>query len=442
MNVPNLHLFLTGLSRFLYKAVNIMFPDTLWVRGRPQGRLLFLISAGKVDAQIEEDKASTMIETTATGEKRAPFIKWAGGKEQELKHILPLVPPFEHYYEPFVGGGAVFFSVQARRAFVNDKSPELVNLYRVIARQDNDFFLALDTLVEGWQAISQLVDAHTVDLLALYQGYVLENGSAREAESLLLAFIGQHRAVFDGLFEDFLPQERHHFLRELERNLTGKTRRMKMLERQKGLLPREDIIANLECALKSALYMHLRYLYNHAAHLALSPGRAAAVFFFVRENAYASMFRYNRRGEFNVPYGGISYNRKDIARKIALMRSPDLYLHLRNAIIEQMDFEQFLLRYPPQTGDFIFLDPPYDSEFSTYARNTFDMRDQQRLARYLLQDCRAQFMLVIKRTRAICDIYQQPGISIRSFDKKYMVSFQDRNNREAEHLIITNYIVQ
>lgn len=383
-----------------------------------------------------------MIEPTTTGEKLAPFIKWAGGKEQELKHILPLVPPFEHYYEPFVGGGAVFFSVQTRRAFVNDKSPELVNLYRVIARQDDDFFVALNTLVEGWQAISQLVDEHITELLALYQGYILKNGVARDVEPLLLAFIKQRRAIFDGLFENFLPQERHHFLRELQRNLASKTRRMKMLEQQKGHLPHGDIIANLECALKSAFYMHLRHLYNHAPQLALSSGRAAAVFFFVRENAYASMFRYNQRGEFNVPYGGISYNRKDVARKIALMRSPDLYQHLRNAVIEQMDFEQFLLRYPPQAGDFIFLDPPYDSEFSTYARNTFDMCDQQRLASYLLQDCRAQFMLVIKRTQAICDIYQQPGISIRSFDKKYMVSFQDRNNREAEHLIITNYSVQ
>lgn len=383
-----------------------------------------------------------MIEPIATGEKLAPFIKWAGGKEQELKHILPLVPPFEAYYEPFVGGGAVFFSVPGRQAFINDKSPELVNLYRVIARQDDAFFRALDTLVKGWQEVSQLVDTHMADLLALYKGCSLERGCAQDVEALLLAFVKQHQALFEGLFDDFLPQEGQHFLRELERNLTGKTRRMKMLEQRKGNLPGADILANLESALKSAFYMHLRHLYNRAPELAVSPGRAAAIFFFVRENAYASMFRYNQRGEFNVPYGGISYNRKDVARKIAFMRSPDLYLHLQNAVIEQLDFEQFLLRYPPRAGDFIFLDPPYDSEFSTYARNTFDMRDQQRLARYLLQDCRAKFMLVIKRTQAIYDMYQQPGVHIRSFDKKYMVSFQDRNNREAEHLIITNYPVQ
>src|ERR1700692_3768403 len=100
--------------------------------------------------QIERDREHRMIEPIATREKLAPFIKWAGGKEQELKHILPLVPPFEDYYEPFVGGGAVFFSLLGRRAYINDRSPELVNLYRVIARQDDDFFRALDTLVKSW----------------------------------------------------------------------------------------------------------------------------------------------------------------------------------------------------------------------------------------------------------------------------------------------------
>src|SRR5258708_4259160 len=55
------------------------------------------------------------------------FLKWAGGKEQELRYILPLIPSFNNYYEPFVGGGAVFFSIQAPRKFINDKSSELFN---------------------------------------------------------------------------------------------------------------------------------------------------------------------------------------------------------------------------------------------------------------------------------------------------------------------------
>src|SRR5579884_1676173 len=88
-----------------------------------------------------------------------PIIKWAGGKEQELKHILPLIPAsFRHYYEPFVGGGAVYFSIQASRKFINDRSPELYNLYMVVARQDCAFFATLEKLLKGWQRISRIVD--------------------------------------------------------------------------------------------------------------------------------------------------------------------------------------------------------------------------------------------------------------------------------------------
>jgi DNA adenine methylase len=121
------------------------------------------------------------------------------------------------------------------------------------------------------------------------------------------------------------------------------------------------------------------------------------------------------------------------------LRSPALRRHLEDTVIEQMDFEEFLGKYEPEEDDFLFLDPPYDSEFNTYTQNTFDMRDQERLADYLRHRCRSKFLLVIKYTPAIYALYNHPELFIRSFDKRYMVSFQDRNNREAEHLVITNY---
>ena len=122
-------------------------------------------------------------------QKLTSFIKWAGGKEQELKHIIPLIPPFQNYYEPFVGGGAVFFSIQAHRKFINDKSPELVNLYRVVAQQDRDFFTALDLLLCGWQQVSQLVDKHMTDLLEMYKAYSIDTSSEQAIDQQLLAFL-------------------------------------------------------------------------------------------------------------------------------------------------------------------------------------------------------------------------------------------------------------
>jgi DNA adenine methylase len=48
----------------------------------------------------------------------APFLKWAGGKRQLLPRILDLAPArIDTYYEPFVGGGAVFFALAATKRF-------------------------------------------------------------------------------------------------------------------------------------------------------------------------------------------------------------------------------------------------------------------------------------------------------------------------------------
>ncbi len=386
-----------------------------------------LWSPDLIDAQVTKNGRLT------------PLLKWAGGKEQELKHILPLIPSFDAYYEPFVGGGAVFFSIQSQRKFINDKSPDLFNLYMMIAQQHEDFFRALNTLLCGWQRVSRIVDDCAIDLINIYKAYSLEKSSLEEMQSSLLDFVRHHGPEFNEMLRAFFDKDAENFIREIRRNLLSKTRRMKELEHKKWKLSERDIVANIECALKSAFYMHLRYLYNRIGEYEISPSLAAAIFFFVRENAYASMFRYNSKGEFNVPYGGISYNRKDLARKVAYLRSPEVELHFKNTVIENMDFEAFLQKYPPQEEDFIFLDPPYDSEFSTYSQNEFGREDQKRLASYLLKQCRAKFMLVIKNTPTILRLYGDTDLKIRAFDKKYLVSFQDRNSRDAEHLIITNF---
>jgi DNA adenine methylase len=74
-----------------------------------------------------------------------PFLKWAGGKRQMLGKIAPLVPPqFHNYFEPFLGGGALFFYLASRaqvdpnfsfHAFLSDSNPQLINAY--LAVKDN-----------------------------------------------------------------------------------------------------------------------------------------------------------------------------------------------------------------------------------------------------------------------------------------------------------------
>lgn len=62
-----------------------------------------------------------------------PLIKWVGGKRQLLKEIKSFMP--EHYnrfFEPFIGGGALFFDLEPENAIINDYNPELTNLYSVV----------------------------------------------------------------------------------------------------------------------------------------------------------------------------------------------------------------------------------------------------------------------------------------------------------------------
>ena len=62
-----------------------------------------------------------------------PVMKWVGGKRQLLQNIFKQVPgKFSTYYEPFLGGGAVLFGLQPRRAVVNDINEELMNVYTII----------------------------------------------------------------------------------------------------------------------------------------------------------------------------------------------------------------------------------------------------------------------------------------------------------------------
>jgi DNA adenine methylase len=62
--------------------------------------------------------------------KSPPLLKWPGGKRNLLNLILPLIPPsFNRYFEPFFGGGALFFALQPKEAYLSDKNAELIHTY-------------------------------------------------------------------------------------------------------------------------------------------------------------------------------------------------------------------------------------------------------------------------------------------------------------------------
>lgn len=368
-----------------------------------------------------------------------PIIKWAGGKEKELKFILPNAPDsFRNYYEPFVGGGAVYASLEADHFFINDKSDELIRLYSSIQTQSEFFFNWVEHIQCSWNDMLSYVKEHP-ELQDTYYAYREEKISDNQVKEVLIEHLNQNRGALDSIIPRPLCWHHDVFHNELRINLVRKVLRMRKLEKEKGIMPSSDVYDNIQTAFMSALYMYYRCLYNDKILLDNNLELSTALFLFIRNYSYSGMFRYNSEGEFNVPYGGIAYNAKTLSRKIQFYHSKELSDHLSRTTIENLDFEEFLQKWSPQEDDFVFLDPPYDSDFSTYAQNEFTKDDQKRLADYLCHKCHGKWMMVIKYTPFIYSLYEKKGLNIRTFNKQYLVSFMNRNDKKAEHLIIMNY---
>lgn len=368
-----------------------------------------------------------------------PIIKWPGGKEKELPYIKSHIPQsFENYYEPFVGGGSVFTAFEAKHMYINDKSNELIGLYRCIATQDKTFFMWIDNIMKVWQNFLEYVSMHR----ELCNWYIQFRNDALDECTIkdrLHLFIKNELQNIKILLPSQFKWHKEILYKEIDKYLIHKILRMRKIEKERNKMPQQDIFNNIETAFTSALYTYFRTLYNDKTLTNLQPQLSTALFVFLRNYAYSGMFRYNDKGQFNVPYGGISYNHKLMQSKIDYYHSAELLSHFEKTTIENLDFMDFLIKHQPMENDFIFLDPPYDTEFSTYAQNEFTKADQQRLADYLCLTCKAKWQLIIKYTPFIYELYNRKGITIRNFDKKYLVSFMNRNDKDAQHLLITNY---
>ena len=367
-----------------------------------------------------------------------PIIKWPGGKERELKYILPNAPKFKRFFEPFVGGGSVFMAVNAESYYINDFSTELIDLYKNIATSDETFFWYSELMDASWENAVAFFKNNIV-LVDKYIEYREEKVTKEDLKQYIHDFCKEKKDEILSILGKELSSLPCILLKEIETNLFRKMTRMCELEIEKHILPQKDLYDNIETAIKSAVYMNYRYLYNDKSIADSAKTLHCALFLFMRNYAYSGMFRYSSKGDFNVPYGGIAYNSKLMAKKLNYYRSKPLLRHFADTTIYNLDFEAFLRESNPSETDFVFLDPPYDSEFSTYAQNAFTKEDQERLANYMINECRAKWMMIIKNTDFIYSLYNKPGINIRTFDKEYLVSFMNRNNKKVTHLLITNY---
>lgn len=364
------------------------------------------------------------------------LIKWPGGKAREIRHIEHLIPKYERYIEPFFGGGAMFFHLKPRVAIINDISSDLIDFYTLIKEQNQEFQKILLQYCSLFDDILAAGNALYEELLEHYEA-IRGGDSPCDHHNLhvLIDKICKHinAAAAEELILDMAAYREHLFS-----NVLDKMRRTAKNER-KASFCESDLKENLITGFTGGTYMYFRDIYNDillGRNQAVSKAYRSANFYFIREYCYGSMFRYNSRGEFNIPYGGMSYNRKDFRGKIGDIFNPKTKALFSKTEIHCKDFDDFFASVALNEDDFMFLDPPYDTDFSDYEGKDFTKKDQQRLAE-VLKKTKAQFILIIKNTDFIYSLYEN-NFNILCFDKTYNYNVRSRNERNVEHLIITN----
>jgi len=262
-----------------------------------------------------------------------PFLKWAGGKTQLLSELHKYVPNnFNKYIEPFIGGGAMFFSLNPNESIIADSNEELIITYR------------------------QVKD---------------------DVEEII-----QHLKTFEH------KEEFYYTLRSLDPN-------------------------ELENSYRAARLIYLN------------------------KTCFNGLYRVNKKGKFNVPYGK---GKGSFLNEEVLRNSSEF---LADTTIVNNDYLAVLNEFANE-GDFIFLDPPYYpvgkySDFKRYTKEFFYHEDQVRLKEEFdrLVNIGCKVVLTNSDHEVILDLYSDYRIEIK--ETKRMISSNSKTRKGKDVIVVGGY---
>jgi DNA adenine methylase len=130
--------------------------------------------------------------------KAKPFLKWVGGKGQLLEQFESLLPKkYNTYFEPFIGGGAVFFSINPQKAHINDINETLVNTYSHIKNDIEKLIKSLKKLEKEF--ISKDTDSRKDFYYSLREKY---NSLPADDFKKSLYFLFFNKTAFNGVYRE------------------------------------------------------------------------------------------------------------------------------------------------------------------------------------------------------------------------------------------------
>ena len=170
----------------------------------------------------------------------------------------------------------------------------------------------------------------------------------------------------------------------------------------------------------------------------LSDYTRAARTIYLNKACFNGLYRVNSKNEFNVPFGKKEkVNTYDGGNLITVSN----YLTMNDIKILSVDFEEALK--DAKKGDFVYFDPPYDSDtntFNSYTEGGFGKEEQRRLARVFkeLDDRGVYVMLSNHNTTLIRELYE--GYNINVIEAKRNINSNGSKRGKVEELIITNFV--
>ena len=175
------------------------------------------------------------------------------------------------------------------------------------------------------------------------------------------------------------------------------------------------------------LYYKMRELFNYPSEEYLR----SVVYFFINKTSYSGMIRYNKTGEFNVPFGRYtSFNTNLITEShVNLLKRTEIHNKDYKEIFEMANED-----------DFMFLDPPYDCVFNDYGNleleDGFNESEHERLAEEFKKlKCKA--LMIIGKTALTEKLYKD--YIVDEYHKNYAVNIRNRFKNDKIHLVIKNY---
>ena len=175
---------------------------------------------------------------------------------------------------------------------------------------------------------------------------------------------------------------------------------------------KRGLCLDIEMANDESLYYRYRQRFNQLIESGESDTHEAAqIFYYLNRTGYNGLCRFNRRGEYNVPFGRhetINYYARNLGAYVSAMRRWSF---------KTGDFERIRL----EPGDFIYADPPYDVEFTQYSKEAFGWAEQERLAVWLSRHD-GPVVLSNQKTDRVVELYDRLGFDLRFESAPRMIS--------------------